>query len=1003
MSPGFEDIDMCLRVRDMGLAVNVVGQAVGVTVKALHTYDDDETNDLTSSLFNPLYMRLSTLSAFQAFSKRWKEKRQIERSANFLTPAKLTWVIHCGGSQGLEAATILQTLYKYIDVRTLIRRYSFCEHSDTLSGMPAFFKDILDYTAYRSFTSPYKGFSALSRTLRDQEKDRLNSTVTFQIDVDDNSVNNVEMAGHGDDRAKNILESVMELEEDIQEDNSIVLYARDYREMGRWVPRDTSYIIGRYMYETDSLPRPWARHCNQLDEVWVPSQWQLEAFANGGVETSKMQIMGETVDEYFFDPFAVQPLALPGTKLDGHPRGKSSVQSALSSTDGTDKRPFAFCAVFKMEDRKGYKELVEGYMQEFANNSDVVLVLRTYIHSGQGISDENFSPYLIRKEIDDHLAWRRLPLSRRGDDPNATRIEIVSDHLPTQELVSLYSSCDAFVLSTHAEGWGLPTHEAMIMGLPVITTDFGGSTEFVTKESGLLIKVSSLTPTTGDDWLKGGKWAEINISSLREEMRRLYSDREFARELGDKGKQFVKRFSPDAVARSYVHRVGQIHAELAAKGSARDRQGMSRGERVASNLDIQFGQTGRFKTCSIRSYKRNRPRKYPSSVTNHSSSPSSSSPLLAKPQRKTPTCDFVIVSTWSPRMCGIATFSSALRSALLESCPPGSRVDVVAVKHKDQPSSEYNSSEVKKTFSESEAMSYISAAQFINNQRYHTALVQYEFGMLYGDHLTCFLRELKSPRVFTTIHTVKINYQDNLHAWVQQASFMSDRLVVMTHSMRHIMNSFLAIPTRDVVVIPHGGPNLPYSRLEGTPEQHFFKGKKVIFSNGLIHPMKGLEHMIWAMRQVLKVVPDAVYLIHGTPHPSGVGCKEYYEYIQQEANKTAPQQIFFNNSFASTADLHVMLRSASVYVNAYTDREQSVSGTLAMALGLGTVAVSTPYAYAAELLQNNTGRLVPFNDVDALAEAVIDVLSDETNRQEMSRNAFMKAQEQKWGDRKSVV
>jgi glycosyltransferase involved in cell wall biosynthesis len=59
-----------------------------------------------------------------------------------------------------------------------------------------------------------------------------------------------------------------------------------------------------------------------------------------------------------------------------------------------------------------------------------------------------------------------------------------------------------------------------------------------------------------------------------------------------------------------------------------------------------------------------------------------------------------------------------------------------------------------------------------------------------------------------------------------------------------------AIPTRDVAVIPHGGPNLPYDRLDGTDQQSFFAGKKVILSNGLIHPMKGLELMIWAMKQV---------------------------------------------------------------------------------------------------------------------------------------------------------
>ena len=157
MSPMFEDVDLCLRARELGLVVNIAGEAVGTSTKALYMYDDDEVSHLTSSLFNPLQMKLSMLQAFQAFSQAWKEKRQLERQKQFLTPAKLTWVIHCGGSQGLEAATILQTLYKYLDVRTLIRRYSFCEHSDTLSGMPAYFNDILDYTAYRSFTKPYQG------------------------------------------------------------------------------------------------------------------------------------------------------------------------------------------------------------------------------------------------------------------------------------------------------------------------------------------------------------------------------------------------------------------------------------------------------------------------------------------------------------------------------------------------------------------------------------------------------------------------------------------------------------------------------------------------------------------------------------------------------------------------------------------------------------------------------------------------------------------------------
>jgi hypothetical protein len=181
-----------------------------------------------------------------------------------------------------------------------------------------------------------------------------------------------------------------------------------------------------------------------------------------------------------------------------------------------------------MEGRKGWKEMVEGFMREFANATDVVLILRTYLHTGTGISADNFNRGTIRKEIDEHLRWRGLLGSSSSDTSshhNGPRIEIVSEHLPSWQLVSFYKACDAFVLSTHAEGWGLPTHEAMIMGLPVITTNWGGSTEFVTEDSGLLINISGFEPTEGDPWLKGFNWAAIDIPHLQTLMRRLYANR----------------------------------------------------------------------------------------------------------------------------------------------------------------------------------------------------------------------------------------------------------------------------------------------------------------------------------------------------------------------------------------------------------------------------------------------------------------------------------------------
>ena len=54
----------------------------------------------------------------------------------------------------------------------------------------------------------------------------------------------------------------------------------------------------------------------------------------------------------------------------------------------------------------------------------------------------------------------------------------ITQGLSDDDLVSVYRSVDAFVHLTRGEGWGLPISEAMAMGLPTISTHWGGSTEF---------------------------------------------------------------------------------------------------------------------------------------------------------------------------------------------------------------------------------------------------------------------------------------------------------------------------------------------------------------------------------------------------------------------------------------------------------------------------------------------------------------------------------------------
>ncbi|HCF50845.1 MAG TPA: glycosyl transferase family 1 [Syntrophomonas sp.] len=350
--------------------------------------------------------------------------------------------------------------------------------------------------------------------------------------------------------------------------------------------------------------------------------------------------------------------------------------------------------------------------------------------------------------------------------------------------------------------------------------------------------------------------------------------------------------------------------------------------------------------------------------------------------------NFLNVGTYPPKQCGIATFSMDLRESLLFN---GHQVTVLSVSDN---SYDYDyPPEVLFNLRQDQLAEYSRAAAFINSHpRIDMVIIQHEYGIYGGsdgDYIIDLVKNLHKPYILIC-HTVLPHPSSHQKHILDMLCYHASGIVAMTRHSAGLLTDLYEAPGDLIKVIAHGVPNFKKQDARILKRKYHLEGRDIISTFGLIGPGKGLELGIQAFARIAPDFPNARYLILGQTHPmlvknEGEKYRNMLENLVGELN--LDDKVIFVNKFLNDEELGQYLYLTDVYLSPYPNRDQAVSGTMAFALGCGRAIVSTPYAYAREMLANGIGMLSKGTNPEELARLLKKVLSDRTLKMRLQDKA----------------
>ncbi|WP_414663882.1 glycosyltransferase family 4 protein [Horticoccus sp. 23ND18S-11] len=285
--------------------------------------------------------------------------------------------------------------------------------------------------------------------------------------------------------------------------------------------RAGKYNIAYFAWELPEFPDGWVASFDYFDEIWCPSDFTSAAIA-------------------LKSPLPV--LTMP------HAIGFAAPEGGVAHWRARFNLPadaFLFLTLFDLNSysaRKNPRAAIEAFRQAARGSAafaqEAALVIKVQNATG---NEADFAAL--------QTAVRDLP-----------RTVLLTETLSRAEIYGLESACNAFVSLHRSEGFGLAVAECMLLGKPVISTDWSATAEFVNAENGCPVRARLVTlEENHGPYAKGSTWADPDPAHAAEHMRRLFSDRTHAANLGRAARATMQaRFAPAVIGARYRRRLESI-------------------------------------------------------------------------------------------------------------------------------------------------------------------------------------------------------------------------------------------------------------------------------------------------------------------------------------------------------------------------------------------------------------------------------------------------------------